>query len=125
MNDFILSVEETIKKFNMIQKYDTIVVGVSGGADSIALLYSLYNLRDKYNLNLICAHMNHGIRGIDADMDEQYVRDIAKQLNIKCITRYVDVPAIAKITKCSEELIGREERYKFFNQIAKRTIYFA
>ena len=53
MNDFILSVEETIKKFNMIQNYDTVVVGVSGGADSIAMLYSLYLLRDKYNLNLI------------------------------------------------------------------------
>ena len=117
MNNFILSVEETIKKFNMLQNNDTVVVAVSGGADSIAMLYSLYILRDKYNLNLICAHLNHGIRGLEADSDEEYVKQFANKLGIECITKYVDVPEISRRLKKSEELVGREQRYNFFNEI--------
>ena len=70
MNLFELSVKNTIEQFNMISNGDIIVVGVSGGADSVALLYALNSLKKTYNIDLICAHLNHGIR------DSEAIRDI-------------------------------------------------
>jgi len=117
LENFVLSVEKTIQKFNMLQNGDTVVLAVSGGADSIAMLYCMSALQKKYNLNLICAHVNHGIRGKDADEDELFVKTTSKSLNINYVSKFVDVPALSCKFKKSEEVIGREERYKFFNEI--------
>ncbi len=116
-----MSVLKTIEQYNMLCQNDKIVVAVSGGADSIALLYSLSAIKSRYNLTIVCAHLNHGIRGIDALRDEQYVKSISKALGVECYTKTVDIPAIAKSTKQSEELCGRNERYKFFDEVAQIT----
>lgn len=111
--------KKTIEQNNMLRSGDKIVVGVSGGADSIALLYALNSIKSLYNIDIVCAHLNHGIRGADADRDEKFVKEISKQLGIECYSKTVDIPAMVKITKQSEELCGRNERYKFFNEVAQ------
>ncbi len=116
-----MSVLKTIEQYNMLCQNDSIVVAVSGGADSVALLYVLSEIKSRYNLTVVCAHLNHGIRGMDAQRDEEYVKSISKALAIECYTKTVDIPTIAKNTKQSEELCGRNERYKFFNEVAQIT----
>lgn len=102
----------------MISNGDIIVVGVSGGADSVALLYALNSLKKTYNIDLICAHLNHGIRDGEAIRDMEYVKSLSLKLNIKCFFKSISIPEISKQQKISEELCGRNERYKFFQEIA-------
>ncbi len=121
MKQLELSVLKTIKQNNMLTNGDKVVVGVSGGADSVALLYALNALKSLYNLSIVCAHLNHGIRGAKAHRDEQYVKKICKELQIDCYCKTVDIPAIAATSGQSHELCGRVERYKFFNEVVKNT----
>ena len=67
---------KTVEKYNMLSAGDTVVIGVSGGADSCALFHFLLSLREKMDLHLICCHVNHMLRGKDADSDEEFVREI-------------------------------------------------
>ncbi len=120
MNSFELSVIKTIEQFNMINVGETIVVGVSGGADSVALLYALNAIKDVYNITLVCAHLNHGIRDNEADRDMEYVKRICGILGIECFCKCISVPEISKQQKISEELCGRTERYRFFNEVASK-----
>ena len=71
-----------IKKENMIDAGDGIVVALSGGADSVALFLCLNKLREKYGLHLVAAHINHMIRGEEADQDEEYVRRLGQEYNV-------------------------------------------
>ncbi|TZE81585.1 tRNA lysidine(34) synthetase TilS [Calorimonas adulescens] len=108
----------TIKKYNMLEKGDGVVVGVSGGPDSLCLLYILYSLKETFDLNLYVAHVNHGIRGTEADEDAIFVEKIAGTLGLPFFVRRVNVPEIVKKTGLSSELVGRNVRYEFFNEIA-------
>ena len=72
---------ETIKKYNMIEKQDKIVIGVSGGPDSISLLNVLNNLREKLNIKIYVAHINHMIRK-EADEETEYVRNFCKKIGV-------------------------------------------
>ena len=69
-------VRDIIKKYGLIDKGDRIVVAVSGGADSICLLHILYVLKEEFDLQLYAAHLNHNFRGIEAQMDAQYVANL-------------------------------------------------
>lgn len=111
---------ETIKKYNMFEKGDKVVVAVSGGPDSICLLHVLYNLKDKLGINLVAAHVNHCLRGKDADDDENYVKNFCNEFGIECYVKREDVNKIAEEKKISQELAGREVRYKFFNDVLKK-----
>lgn len=114
-------IKKYIDEYNMLSKGDTIVVGVSGGADSICLLTILSELRTEYNLSLIAVHVNHMIRGEEADRDEQYVIDYCEKLGVPCrIFRY-DVPVIAREQGLSEEETGRNLRYQAFNEVVDAT----
>ena len=75
---------------------DKIIVGVSGGADSVCLLYLLNSLRKEMNLSLFVLHVKHGIRGDDADRDAQFVRQLAGKWELPCFEVFEDVPAYAK-----------------------------
>ena len=76
----ICKIKETVQKYGMFNENKNVVVGVSGGADSCALLFALCSLKDEYSLNITAAHVNHGIRGSEADRDEQYVKDFCQKL---------------------------------------------
>jgi tRNA(Ile)-lysidine synthetase, N-terminal domain/tRNA(Ile)-lysidine synthetase, C-terminal domain len=109
----------TINKYNMLQKGDRIVLGVSGGADSVALLRLLSKQREVLDLTLFVVHINHGIRGSEAKRDEDFVRNICIQLGVDFTSKTFNVPKIAKDMGVTEEECGRHLRYAEFNHCLK------
>ena len=109
----------TVNKYNLIQKGDKVVIGVSGGPDSMFLLDSFYCLKNKLNIEIIVAHINHMIRK-EADEETAYVENYCKNKNIKCYVKKVEVEKLAKQQKLGTEEMGRKIRYEFFNEVAKK-----
>lgn len=118
----INSVITAIERFSLIEKGDTVTVALSGGADSVALLHALWSLKDKYSLNLKAAHLNHMIRGGEADRDEAFVKALCDKFDVPIVTEQIDVPKIAKENHQSLELAAREVRYDFLNRNAEGLI---
>lgn len=112
------TVRETIKRYNMISAGDNIVVGVSGGVDSVLLLHFLMDLRDEMNFNISVAHVNHKIRVGDAERDQHFVEELCRKNNIPCKSLVINVHEEAKNRGLSEEEAGREIRYDFFRTLA-------
>lgn len=112
-------VTNTINKYNLISNKDTIVIGVSGGPDSMALLDILYNLKEKYDLKLVVAHVNHMIRK-ESEKEAIFVENACKKYEIPFEYKKINVEELAKKTKKSTETIGREERYSFFDQVLNK-----
>src|SRR5690554_2007053 len=113
-------IRKTIKEHNLIQDGDRVIVAVSGGPDSVCLLHALYQLKEEYNLDLYGAHLNHNFRGMDAQIDAQYVAKLCEDLNILCFIKSMDVPKYAQEQGLSPEEAGRMLRYEFFEEIAER-----
>ncbi len=109
-------VVNTIKRYEQIKSGDTIVVGVSGGPDSICLLNVLKNLQNELKINIVVAHINHMIRK-EADSETEFVQDFCKQRDIKCFVKKADVLQIAKEKKLGTEEVGRKIRYDFFEEV--------
>lgn len=112
---------KTIKKYELIKNGDNIVVGVSGGPDSMALLNALINIRKNSNFKftITVAHINHMIR-VEADEETKYVQNFCKQNNIECFIKKEKVEKIAKNEKIGTEEAGRKVRYSFFDEVAKK-----
>lgn len=106
----------TIKRYEQIKSGDTIVVGVSGGPDSICLLNVLKNLQNELKINIVVAHINHMIRK-EADSETVFVQDFCEQRDIKCFVKKADVLQIAKEKKLGTEEVGRKIRYDFFEEV--------
>ena len=113
-------VKKTITKYNLINSGDKIVIGVSGGPDSICLLHILNELKTELNIEIFVAHVNHMIREV-ADEETKYVQEFCKKINIQCFIKKIDILDIAKKTKKGTEEIGRNERYAFFNEVLEKT----
>ncbi|MGN1330731.1 MAG: tRNA lysidine(34) synthetase TilS [Clostridia bacterium] len=113
-------VEKTITKYHLIEKNDSIVIGVSGGPDSMTLLFILLKLKEKYNLKIYVAHINHMIRE-NAQKDEQYVKEFCNRNNIQLFIKREDVILKSKKEKKGLEEAGREVRYDFFEEVLKET----
>jgi tRNA(Ile)-lysidine synthase len=111
-------VRKTIEIHSMLQRGDHLVVAVSGGPDSVALLRVLVLLMDEYQLHLTAAHLNHGLREEEADRDEAFVRRLSVEIGIACICSKVDIGALWKGMGRSLEEIGREARYRFLYETA-------
>ena len=113
---------EIIKKYNLIENEDKIVVGVSGGPDSITLLNILKNIKEsKYiNFEIVVCHINHMIRQ-EAIGDEEYVKKYCKDNNIECYVKRIEVEKMAETQKIGTEEAGRKARYEFFNEILEKT----
>ena len=109
----------TINKYNMVNSGDGIVVGVSGGPDSMTLLYILNILKEKLNIKLYVAHINHSIRK-EADEETEYVKDFCKKIDVEFFAKKVKVEEIAKELKIGTEEAGRNIRYEFFEEIAHK-----
>ena len=101
----------------MVQNGDRILVGLSGGADSSALLKVLNTLAKQLGFTIVAAHLNHGIRGTEALRDQNHSRIFSKKLNIPFVTKDVSVPQYAKGNKISEEMAARILRYDFFKEV--------
>ena len=97
---------------------EQIVVGVSGGADSMTLLHCLYS--SNKNFQLIVAHVNHNLRGKESDDDQKFVEDWCKKHSVRFVCKNVDIIKISENKKISVELSGRNERYKFFDELGGR-----
>lgn len=110
-----------IKENRIFDKGDKVVVGVSGGADSLCLLTILNGISDELNLTICAVHVNHHIRGVEADADQEYVEDYCKKLDIPCKVCHIDAKQLAIDNKCSEEEAGRNARYKAFYDEMERT----
>lgn len=110
----------TIKKYELIKNGDNIVVGVSGGPDSMALLNSLINIKQTSNIefDIVVAHINHMIRD-EAEEETKYVQAFCKEKNIECFVKREKVEEIAKNDKIGTEEAGRKVRYSFFDEVAK------
>ena len=96
-----------------------ILIGFSGGADSRFLLHLLQEYSKKHGAPLFLAHLNHGIRGAEADRDEEFCRNVAADLGLPLFCQRVDVPALADESGDSLELQARKSRYEFFARVMK------
>lgn len=115
---------ETIKKYNLIENGDRLVLGVSGGPDSISMLNILNDIRNDKNLHMefdiIVAHVNHLIRE-EAKDDEEFVKEFCERINVPFYSKSIDVQKIANNNKIGTEEAGRNARYDFFDEILKKT----
>lgn len=107
-----------LRQYSLFSQGDRIAVGVSGGADSVALLRFLAALRPQFSWDLVVCHIHHGLRGAEADRDECFVRALAEQLGLPCAVSRIDAAALALRDHISVEEAGRMARYAFFAQTA-------
>lgn len=114
--NLIKKIKNFISENSLINENDRILVGLSGGPDSIFLLYILHNY---FNNQLIIAHINHKLRGIDSDLDEKFIRTISQKLKIPLYVIREDVEKLSNENKKSIEEVGRDVRFSFFNKILK------
>ena len=108
------------KKYNLIENDDIIVVGFSGGPDSVFLVEMLKKLQHFFNFKIYLVHINHLLRGEDADSDENFSFEYAKKNNLEIFIKRIPVKEIAKEVGKTLEEVGREERYKFFSEIYEK-----
>ena len=111
----INKVKNTISKYNLINENDKIVVGVSGGPDSLSLLYILHDLGYK----IFVCHINHGLRK-NADKDEEFVKDVCDKLKIPFFVKRINLKDKSSLNGMSTEEAGRKARYDFFNEVLKK-----
>lgn len=108
------------KKYNLIENDDIIVVGFSGGPDSVFLVEMLKKLQHFFNFKIYLVHINHLLRGEDADSDENFSFEYAKKNNLEIFIKRIPIKEIAKEIGKTLEEVGREERYKFFSEIYEK-----
>ncbi len=114
--DFIQQMHRLISQHNMIESNETVLVAVSGGADSLALLYGLHALDTQLNCRFHVVHLNHCLRP-DAEADADFVQQHASLLDVPCTVRCADVPRLVKKWKLSVEAAGRKARYQFYETV--------
>ena len=115
----ICKVRETFARYNMPVNGKRVVVALSGGADSMALLYALCELKDEYGMAVEACHVNHGIRGEDAVRDEKFVKAECEKLDVILHTFHFDVPSLAKKRGLGFEECGRQVRYEAFASLGE------
>ena len=108
----------TIKKYNLIENGDKVVLAVSGGPDSIAMLDILNKIRleNVIKFDIVVAHINHGLRE-NAKFDEEYVQEFCKRINVQFFVLHANIKEIAEREKRGLEETGRNVRYDFFNKV--------
>jgi tRNA(Ile)-lysidine synthase len=116
-------VRQTIEKEKLLEfsmHTNTILVGVSGGPDSVCLLHLLTQLSKELSFNIIVAHINHQLRGKESDRDEEFVRKLCRKWKLKFVSKSVNIRRFKKPGKSSIEEIAREKRYEFFGKLAQK-----
>lgn len=115
---FCKTVKETINQYALAQKGSVITVALSGGADSVALLLSLLELKSDggFDFSISACHLNHGIRSVTALRDEEFARNLCEKLCVPFYSEKVNIPELCKTQKGSVETVARNERYSFFSR---------
>ena len=114
-----LDIMPAVRRYSLLHDGDAVLAGVSGGADSMALLHILCALREPMHLRVYAAHVHHGLRGPEADRDEAYVRRMCGLWQAELFVLHADVRAEAARTGETEEEAGRRVRYDFFRRTAE------
>ena len=110
--------EQTIRTYKMLNPGDSVLVGVSGGQDSVALLHVLRSLAPRFDIRLGIAHLNHCLRGKDSDDDAEFVASLAKKYKMPYYVRKTNVESYQRMKKLSPEEAARDVRYDFYHQTA-------
>lgn len=113
-------IKNTLAKYQMLKTGDRIVVGVSGGPDSVALLHALLTLRSNYQLSLFVVHLDHQLRGKEAQEDSRFVAELAKRWSLPFFLQQADVQGWAREKKLSIETAAREIRYQLYEEVADK-----
>lgn len=116
----IQKVLETIEKYSMLQKGDKVIVAVSGGPDSMSLLHILFSIKEKFGITICAAHLNHCLRGEEADSDEEYAGNFCRANGIDFYSKRIDINKKAEDEGVSLESAGREARYEFFEELKNK-----
>ncbi|SHH47716.1 tRNA lysidine(34) synthetase TilS [Tepidibacter thalassicus] len=116
----INKVRDTIKRHNLLNDGDKVILGLSGGPDSVCLLHILNYLKDEFNIKIYAAHLNHKIRGIEAQKDAMYAAKICDIMGIICFIRAIDVPKYCEENNLSLEEGARILRYNMFFEIKEK-----
>lgn len=119
MDVFFQKVYDTIKQQKMFKDGDRLLLGVSGGPDSMCLLHVMETLSESMVITLGVVHVHHGLRGIDADADQALVESYCRERGIACKTFKADINALAREWGLSQEEAGRRYRYEVFEQQAR------
>lgn len=109
----------TIKKSILFEKGDRVIIGLSGGPDSVCLFHVLHSISRKYDLELYAVHVNHLLRGSESEQDELYVRNLCKNFGIRLFVKRLSIEELAAERGLSLEEAGREARYEQFRLVAK------
>ncbi len=113
----IEKVKRTIDYYSMLRKGEKVLIACSGGPDSIALLHILYRLSTHYDISLVGFHLNHRLRGEEADRDQRFVERVFRRLNLPLIIRSYNVYEYSKERRLSIEQGAREIRYKLLEEV--------
>ncbi len=118
--DLLHDVSAYIEQYQLIRSGARIIVGVSGGPDSVALLHLLRHIAPSLGLELHVAHLHHGIRGADADADLEFVAHLARDAGLPFVAESADVPALASEARLALEETARRVRYAFLARAAQQ-----
>lgn len=112
---------QAAEEYEMLSATRHITVALSGGADSMALLYALNSLKDRYGFRLNAAHVNHCLRGAESDSDERFVRQACRDLGIELVVKRIEIERLLQKGE-SIETAARRLRYEFLEKVARQTI---
>jgi tRNA(Ile)-lysidine synthase len=119
MSELLDCARSTIERNQLLSPGDAVVIGVSGGPDSLCLLHLLLRLRDEYALRLHVAHLNHQLRGVEAEADAVFVTHLAAEWGVTATIESRDVRALARGRKLAIEEAARQVRYGFLGRVAR------
>ena len=119
-NKTIQKVKKTIIKNNLIPEKDRVLIGLSGGADSVFLLYALKTISEEFGFEIGACHIEHGIRGSESVRDMEFSEKLCKDLGIPFYAKQFDVPAVSRDQKISVETAARNVRYSYFQEVCKK-----
>ncbi len=113
------AIQQAVRARGLLHRGEHVLAAVSGGADSVALAYVLHYLQRHWDIRLTVAHLNHCIRGKDAEEDARFVSQLAWSIGAPCVVGQINVPDLARESGVSLEMAAREARYDFLARVAR------